>query len=94
MSNVLYDTEKYEVIRSEDETVVLGEDGKYHNFPGYAVRNKETTVVEHTTMMLPGAIFQCQHFNDTLVSLLTPAEVEDNVVDLASVQIGEDVVPS
>jgi hypothetical protein len=90
----LYDTEKYEVILSEDETVVLGEDGQYHAFPGYAVRNKETQVVEHTTMMLPGAIFQCQHFNDTLVSLTTPVATADNVVDLAAVEIGDDVVPS
>lgn len=85
----LYTTENYEVVLSLD---VLGEDGNYAGRIGYAVRNIETGVVEHTTMMLPGAIFQAQHFNDTLKGLL--AEPEDNVVPLESIDIPEDVVPS
>ena len=81
----LFDTEKYEVIECDD---VLGEDGKYGGLPGYAVRNKETGITEHTTMMLPGAIYQCQHFNDTLVSLLTKPEQETPGLALV-----EDIVP-
>ena len=87
MSN-LYETEKYFVTECKD---VLGEDGKYGK-TGYAVVNEETGVIEHTTMMLPGAIFQCQHFNDTLKGLLeTP---EDNVVELSAIDVPDDVVPS
>lgn len=80
---VYFSTDKYEVIECDD---VLGEDGKYGQL-GYAVRNKETAVTEHTTMMLPGAIFQCQHFTDTLKSLLA----EDTAPELAAV---EDIVPA
>jgi hypothetical protein len=53
MSN-LYENDSYEVILSDN---VLGEDNQYGQ-AGYAVRNKETQVVEHTTMLYPQAIFQ------------------------------------
>jgi hypothetical protein len=93
MSEALYDTERYKVIKTEPGTVILAEDGKYHEWIGYAVINKETEVVEHTTMMLPGAIFQCQHFNDTLTSLMTPVEPAE-VFDLQSIEVDGDVVPN
>lgn len=85
----LYTTDKYEVVEYDN---VLGEDGKYGQCGGYAVRNLETRVIEHTTMMLPGAIFQCQHFNDTLKGLLE--KPEDNVVPLAAIDMPDDIVPS
>jgi len=43
--------------------------------------------------MLPGAIFQCQHFNDTLVSLLSPPQ-DDDGVDIAALNVPEDIVPN
>ncbi len=87
--DALYTTDKYEVVEAEN---VLGEDGKYGTRIGYAVRNLETGIVEHTTMMLPGAIFQCQHFNDTLKGLLeTP---DDNVVSLEAIPMPDDVIPN
>ena len=89
MSKVLYETESYTV---QQVDVALGEDGKYGQ-PGYGVVNKQTDVVEHTSMMLPGAIFQCQHFNDTLESLLAKPEEVVEPVDLRVVDV-EDVVPN
>ena len=77
-----YKTDKYVVV---DEDNALGEDGKYGK-KGYAVINIETGITEHTTMMLPGAIFQAQHFNDTLESLL--AENKEPVLGLV-----EDILP-
>ena len=91
MSKVLFDTEKYVVEESGDRQIIA-EDGKYGERAGYVVVNKETGVVEHSTVMLPGAIFQCQHFNDTLVSLLA-APTEDGV-DITSMDIPEDIVPN
>ena len=92
-AKVMFNTEKYEVRIATDEEVVIGEDGKYSKIGGYIVVNKETKIVEHSTVMLPGAIFQCQHFNDTLISLLTPPE-EAEVVDINSMNVPEDIVPN
>ena len=58
----------------------LGEDGKYiegEENVGYAVVNNETGIVEHTSTILPGVIFQAQHFDSTLKSLLEPEEEPD-----------------
>ncbi len=90
MSNdVLYETEKYSVKITRE---ALGEDGTYSRH-GYAVINKDTGITEHTTMMLPAAIFQCQHFNDTLVSLLTP-EPKTDMVDIFADPTDGDVLPN
>lgn len=90
---ILYDTEKYKVEQADGRSII-GEDGKYTTtHDGYVVINKETEVIEHSTTMLPGAIFQCQHFNDTLVDLLKPAD-EADVVNLQSVDVPEDIVPN
>ena len=61
--------------------------------PGYVVINRDTGVIEHSTVMLPGAIFQCQHFNDTLISLLAPKD-EAEIIDINSLNVPEDVVPN
>ena len=86
----LFNTDKYEV-RLADGELVIGEDGNYTERQGYVVINKETGIVEHTTIMLPGAIFQCQHFNDTLVSLLSPPV---DTTDLSEMDVTDDVVPN
>jgi hypothetical protein len=91
VSNI-YETEKYIVRQASDTELVVGEDGQYKNGGGYVVINRETNIVEHSTIMLPGAIFQCQHFNDTLVSLLSP--VEEGAVDIGAMNVPEDVVPN
>lgn len=91
MSN-LYETEKYVVRLAEDKELVIGEDGKYGQGGGYVVINRDTGIIEHSTVMLPGAIFQCTHFNDTLVSLMAPPS-EDGI-DIAALNVPEDIVPN
>ena len=71
MSN-LYENERYEVVCSiGTDLLILGEDGKYSDRPGYAVINKETGVVEHTTTVLPQALFQADAFLGALGSLVS-----------------------
>jgi len=91
-AKVLFETEKYEVRVATNGDSVIGEDGKYAVRDGYIVVNRESGVIEHTTIMLPGAIFQCQHFNDTLVSLLNPPE--DTPDALTGMDVPEDIVPN
>lgn len=78
MSN-LYENPHYIVERA---TVVLGEDNRYGP-PGYKVVNKETGVTEHTTMVLPQAIFQA----DAMSGALTPMKEEEDMAGFS-----EDVV--
>jgi hypothetical protein len=81
----LFDTDKYKVVIAG--TVmgipVIGEDGKYGDGLGYAVINKQTSIAEHTTTMLPAAIYQAMHFSDTLTAQLAPVEALEtmSVVD-------------
>jgi hypothetical protein len=89
MSNVLYETDNYFVLECDN---ALGEDGKY-GVSGYAVVNKKTDVTEHTSMMLPGAIFQAQHFSDTLDSLLADKGPVAPPIDMSAIDV-EDVVPN
>ena len=91
MSNILFETEKY-VVEASEGRPVIGEDGKYGDSKGYVVVNLETSVIEHSTIMLPGAIFQCQHFNDTLVSLLNPPAEDE--LDISALNVPEDIVPN
>ncbi len=90
----LFETEKYVVRQAAQGECIIGEDGKYEDMDGYVVINRETGVIEHTTIMLPGAIFQCQHFNDTLESLMSPPEEGEDGVDLSSLNVPEDIVPN
>jgi hypothetical protein len=92
MSNVLYETVKYDVISTDN---ALGEDGDLGHL-GYAVVNKETTQVECTTQILPQAIYQAQGFSDSLVALMdesakAPADRQMTLLDFPT---PEDVVPS
>ena len=74
----------------------LGEDGRYAEADtpvGYAVVNNETGVVEHTTTILPAVIFQAQHLDDMLASLVAvePEGMDETTLDALSV---DDVVPN
>ncbi len=71
MSNI-YENKNYAVVESKD---VIGEDGKYGR-QGYAVVNKETGVVEHTTMVLPQALFQADAFEGALGQLNEEEQTE------------------
>lgn len=70
MSNPIYENDFYKVVAHAE---VIGEDGKYGGQPGYAVINKEYGTVEHTTMVLPQALFQADAFAGAL-GQLNPAE--------------------
>lgn len=75
----------YEVrlILPEDNVPIVCEDGEYRVRAGYAVWNTTTDVCEHTTTLLPGAIFQAQHLDATLTGLLNPsADYSDALVDM------------
>jgi len=74
MSNI-YENEKY-IVKTTDNA--LGEDGNY-GYPGYIVINKETGVGEHTTMVLPQALFQADAFMGALTQL---DDTTDNDADL------------
>ena len=74
MSNI-YENDNYTVVLHDN---VLGEDGKY-GAHGYAVINKETAVIEHTTMVLPQALFQADAFQGAL-GQINEANAEDDDV--------------
>jgi hypothetical protein len=61
MDNI-YENDKYSVVLTDD---AIGEDGQYGR-TGYAVVNKETGVIEHTTTVLPQALFQADAFMGAL----------------------------
>lgn len=90
LDNINSELTYYSITQTKD---AVGEDGKKGS-DGYAVTNKENDVVEHTTTILPGAIFQARHLDDMLVSLIQAADPEkndDGVVSLESV-VDEDPV--
>ena len=68
MSKPIYENKSYCVVQCTD---AIGEDGKYGQ-SGYAVENKETGVTEHTTMVLPQALFQADAFEGALGQLNDP----------------------
>lgn len=70
---------------------VIAEDGKYAEgeFVGYAIENKETGVVEHTNICLAATMFQANHFDDMLASLLD-GKPALSLVDTPT----EDIVPN
>ena len=68
------DLKFYEILPS---CSVIGEEGKLiegDEVIGYQVCNRVTGVVEHTSTILPGALFQAQHFDNTLRSLTDTPE--------------------
>jgi len=71
----------YEIIPTN---ICMGEDGKMiesDSIAGYACVNKVTQVIEHTSTILPGVLFQAQHFDNTLASLtLTADETQEDDV--------------
>ena len=79
MSNI-YENDKYEVVIIDD---ALGEDNVYGR-RGYAVVNKSTSVIEHTTIVLPQALFQADAFMGALTQL------DDTGEDDASLIVDDD----
>lgn len=77
---VLYDNKHYRVVITDE---ALGEDGKYGK-RGYAVVNKETNIVEHTTMLYPQALFQADAMSGALNVSTADAEaieaIDDDIV--------------
>lgn len=85
----LYDTKHYAVVSTDD---AMGEDGKL-GAKGYAVINKDTGVTEHTTVILPQAIYQAQGFNDSLDVLLKD-DSDVSPLALVDVDVGIDDLPN
>ena len=65
---------KYYEVQRRDDVPIMCEDNEYRVRYGYIVYNTEAGVIEHTTTLLPGAIFQAQHLDSMLEGLLNPAE--------------------
>lgn len=84
MSNdTIYSNDTYDVVRCDD---ALGEDGNYGR-PGYAVVNKETGVFEHTTTVLPQALFQADAFSGALGQLSEAASDEAAIIEAAPTDV-------
>lgn len=91
--SILYSNKNYQVETSVGRSII-GEDGKYTTtHEGYCVVNKDTGVVEHSSTILPGVIFQCDHFNDSLESLLNPQSVDEETI-LSELNVPDDIVPN
>jgi len=67
----------------------LAEDGNYVEgiCVGYGLQNLATGIIEHTSTILPGVMWQAQHFEQTLQSLLEPETTGPVGVD------SDDVIP-
>ena len=74
LTKVNSDLKYYEVIVIDGEHPVICEDGEYRKRKGYGIINKLTDVVEHTTVLMAGAIFQSQHLDSTLEGLVNPSQ--------------------
>ena len=73
LNKVNEDLQYYKVMHiSEGSVPVICEDGEYRKRDGYSVYNTLSGVHEHTTTLLPGAIFQAQHLDATLDGLINP----------------------
>lgn len=80
----IYENEKYGVYTTDN---ALGEDGQYGR-EGYAVINKETNVIEHTTIVLPQALFQADALMGALGHLDAVADaVEDSTQTLLTDEV-------
>jgi len=89
----LNDNLSFYVIEPSD--FAIGEDGEYirganGESVGYCVRNVETDIVEHTSMLLPAIIFQAEHLDSMLTSLINK---EEPSAQLAEMPV-DDVVPN
>jgi hypothetical protein len=72
----IYKNKNYEVIVIEN---AMGETGE-RDSEGYAVVNNETGVIEHTTMVLPQAVFQADAFMGALGQLEDTDEPEAGII--------------
>lgn len=80
-TEVIYAAKYYEVIPYDN---CMGEDNKLGH-AGYAVRNKERGTIEHTSIMLPSALYQCDHFDGAVKAFF-----EENVEDVMG-EVTEDI---
>jgi hypothetical protein len=83
MSEPIYENAHYAVYTTDN---ALGEDGNY-GMAGYAVVNKETQVIEHTTMVLPQALFQADAFMGALGQLEATEDTDDGILGGSSIEI-------
>ena len=81
----IYANANYRVRTTRD---ALGEDGQYGQ-EGYAVINIDTGIVEHTTMVLPQALFQADAFMGALGQL---ESVEDDTPTLSDIGPDTDIL--
>ena len=87
MSNeVIYENESYTVTVTDN---AIGEDGEYGR-DGYAVTNKQTGIIEHTTTVLPQALFQADAFQGALGQLDQSQADEASIIEAAPT----DIVPN
>lgn len=84
-SPILYENDSYFVVITPD---ALGENGEYGR-EGYAVVNKETNVVEHTTTVYPQALFQADAFHGALGQM---SEAQDDASIIA--EAPSDIIPN
>jgi hypothetical protein len=86
MSDIIYENNNYKVVLTDD---ALGEDGQYGR-RGYAVVNTTTNVAEHTTTVLPQALFQADAFLGALGQLNDSQDDEIAIIQA----VPEDVLPN
>lgn len=81
------DLSYYEVVLVDK---ALGEDGKFieGDPAGYGLLNKVTGILEHTSIMLPGVLWQATHFENTLKSMLSSDEEPE-----PGLSVVEDILP-
>jgi len=80
----------YDISLSQKATNEIGEVVEGEAPVGYAVINTMTGITELTSTLLPQAIYQAQHFDQTLEAVFTP-EAKAPVLEMMNT---EDVVPS
>ena len=83
----MYENDTYKIVVTDN---AIGEDGKYGQ-PGYALVNKETDIVEQTSMMYPALLSSAAQLEDA-IEFLTKEE-EKPVAQLVEMTT-EDVVPN
>lgn len=87
------------VIKADDETKVLGEDGNYHtNLDGYGVRNIQTGIIESTACSLAVNMFTCMSSDQSIKEFKDMQETKPkksgDVFQLHAVDVPDDVVPN
>jgi hypothetical protein len=77
MLNKINEELKWYFIAHETDEHIVDEDQIRRKRDGYCVINDRTGVIEYTTIVLPQAIFQAQHLDAMLESILNPKEMPE-----------------